>query len=262
MSGKDEVNPLAPKESFKAETNRFEGEISCLGLSEIIQLNVHNRFSGCIEVHDEERQGLIFLRDGEIVHAEQEGILGEAAFYEIVSWPGGRFSLQENVATTRSTIKKSCQFLILEAHRLMDERRRRADPAAPPPARRPAAATAADTPAATAAKPTSAAVLLEKLRGIPGVAYAVLLDKEGGRIGDDRYEAEVLAGQALYVAMVGRQLGEKLQAGEIRSAVVQGTTGHLLLFALKNHFIAVLVRSEAQVGAIESEVRKALAAPR
>ncbi len=262
MSGKGEVNPLAPNGSSKAETNRFEGEISCLGLSEIIQLNANNRFSGCIEVHDERRQGLIFLRDGEIVHAEQGGIVGEAAFYDILSWPGGRFSLQENVATTRSTIKKSCHFLILEAHRLMDERRRRADPAAPLPAPRPAAATAAVTVAATAAKSTSAAALLEKLRGIPGVAYAVLAGKDGARIGEDRYEAEVLAGQALYVAMVGRQLGEKLQAGEIRSAVVQGTTGHLLLFALKNHFVAVLVRSEAQVGVIESEVRKALAAPR
>ncbi len=254
MSGKGEVNPLAPNGSSKPESNRFEGEVSCLDLWEIIQLNVHNRFSGCIEVHDEERQGLIFLRDGEIVHAEQGGTIGEAAFYDIVSWPGGRFSLQENVATTRSTIKKSCQFLILEAHRLMDERRPRADPAAPPPPSRPAAATAA--------KSTSAAALLEKVRGIPGVADAVLQGKDGGRIGGDRYEAEVLAGQALYVAMVGRRLGEKLQAGEIRSAVAQGTTGHLLLFALKNHFIAVLVRSEAQVGVIESEVRKTLAAPR
>src|SRR5919108_369740 len=95
----------------------FEGEISGFGLSDIIQLNAQNRFSGCIEVHYEGRRGLVFMRDGEIVHAEHGGIVGEAAFYEILSWPGGRFSLQENLATTRSTIQKSCQFLILEAHR-------------------------------------------------------------------------------------------------------------------------------------------------
>jgi len=227
------------------KTDGFEGEITGLGLSDIIQLNVQNRFSGCIEVHHEGRRGLIFLRNGDIIHAEQGALIGEAAFCEIVSWPGGRFSMQENVATTRSTIQKSCQFLILDAHRLMDERRAvpRTDPLPSP---------------ASAPKPTSAEALMNRLRAIPGVAYAVLQGKDGARVGDDSYEAEVLAGQALYAAMMGRQLGEGLQAGELHTAVVQGSTRHLLLFLSKNNLLAVLVEAESQVGAVEAEVRRAL----
>jgi predicted regulator of Ras-like GTPase activity (Roadblock/LC7/MglB family) len=245
------VNQMPTIESLKA-ASVLEGEITGLGLSDIIQLKAQNRFSGCIDVRYVDRRGLIFLRDGEIVHAEHGGLIGEAAFYEIITWPGGRFVVQENVATTQSTIKRSCAFLVLEAHRLMDERRasgevKRAAPAVPPPA---------------TAKPIPAAALLEKLRAIPGVAYAVLQGKNGVRIGDDSYAAEVLAGQTLYLAMQGHLISETLKAGEVHSAVVQGSTRHLLLLVGKSHFVTALVEADAEVGAIEVEMRKVLAAGR
>jgi uncharacterized protein DUF4388 len=230
---------------------RFEGEIAGLGLADVIQLDVVNQFSGCIDVQYEDLRGLLFLKDGEVVHAEQGRFAGEEAFYEILSWPGGHFGHKQNVATTRSTIAKSCHFLILEAHRLMDERRaarERAARSAPPP---PPAAPAA-------ARPGSVAAILAELRSIPGILYAVIQGKDGGRVGDDSYEAEVLSGQALYVALVGRQLGEKLQAGEILSAVVHGAARHALLFVAKAHLIIALVDASAQVGAVEAAVRKLL----
>ncbi len=236
---------MSLNEQLKSSTKGFEGEFTRVGLADVIQLNAQNRFSGCIEVDCEGRQGLIFLRDGEIVHAEHQGIVGEAAFYEIVSWPGGRFSLQENVATTRSSIKKTCSFLILEAHRRFDERRAGRSP----------------EPAA-AGKPTSPGPLLGRLRAIPGVVYAVLQGKDGGRIGDDTYEGEVVAGQAQYLAMAGRQLSAALKAGDVHSAVAQGKTNHLLLLVAKNHSVAVLLEGDAEVGAVQAAIRKALTAGR
>ncbi len=228
---------------------RFEGEIAGLGLADILQLDVVNQFSGCIDVQYEDLRGLIFLKDGEVVHAEQGLLAGEDAFYEILSWPGGHFSHKQNVASTRSTIAKSCHFLVLEAHRLVDERRAgRAQRPAPPPPPAPA----------PPARPSSATALLEELRGIPGVVRAVIQGKEGGRVGDDSYEGEVLAGQALYVAMVGRQLGGKLEAGDVHSVVVQGAVRHVVLFVAKSHLVTVVVDAAAQVGAIEAAVRKVL----
>ncbi len=242
---------------LRSATAGFEGEITGLGLSDVIQLDVMNRFSGCIDVQYEDRRGLVFLKDGEIVHAEQGGLSGEAAFYEIVSWPGGRFSHQENVATTRSTIKKSCHFLILEAPRLVDERRAGR---APSPADAPAAAAAPAAPPPPApAKAISADVLLASLKAIPGVRYAVIQGKDGARVGDDSYDGEKLGGQALYVALVARQLSDRLQGGEVHSAVVQGADRNLLVFAARRHLVTVLADLDAQVGAVEAAVRKALA---
>ncbi len=233
------------KEPLQNVAEGFEGEVAGFELSDIIQVKAQNRFSGCIDVAYEERRGLVFLRDGEIIHAEQGDIVGEEAFYAILAWPGGRFSLQPNVATTRSTIRKGCQHLLLEAHRLIDERKvgRRNEPPPSPTA---------------APRPLPTVVLMEKVRAIPGVARAVLQGKDGSRIEDDGYEEEVLAGQALYLAMIGRQLGATFQAGEVHSAVVHGTKHHLLLFAAKSHLLCVLVDGEAQLGNVEAEVRKML----
>jgi predicted regulator of Ras-like GTPase activity (Roadblock/LC7/MglB family) len=241
---------MAAKDPAREANQGFEGEVTGLGLADIVQLNAVNRFSGCIEVRYEDRHGLVFLREGEVVHAEHGSLSGEPAFYEIISWPAGRFVLQENLATTRATIKKSASFLILEAHRLMDERR-----AAGPRAEAPRSAAPPPAPG----KPASAAEVLERLRAIPGALYAVLQGKDGGRIGDASYEAEVLAGQALYLAMCGRRLSQAVQAGELHSAVVHGTDRHLLLLATKAHLIVLLAEGGAEVGAVELAMRKAIA---
>ncbi len=234
----------------------FEGEISGLGLSDIVQLSAVNRFSGCIEVRYEGRRGVVFMRDGQIIHAEHGTLTGEPAFYEIVSWPGGRFTLQEKVATTRSTISKSCGFLLLEAHRLMDERGAVAFAA---PARNPSA----PAPAATAAAPrqATAASVLERLRAIPGALHAVVQPKDGSRIGYDSYDAESLGGYALYLAHAGRRLSDALKAGDIASAVVQGSTRHLLVISTRAHLVALVVAADTEVGTAELEMRRALTGP-
>ncbi len=230
----------------KKGADGFEGAIAGLSLPEVVQLNVHNRFSGCVTVEYEQSRGLVFMRDGEIIHAEQGGKIGEEAFVDILGWPAGRFSLQPNVATTRNSIQKPWQHLLLEAHRVLDERRAGRGTQPPP------------LPMEPPAKQRTAASVLERLRQIPGHVYAVVQGKDGARIGDDSYEAEVLAGQAIYLSMVGKQLGSIFRAGEIHSAMVQGTTRHLLLYATRSQYLSVLVDGERRVGAVDAEIRKIL----
>lgn len=234
----------SPNDSAKlaAETT---GEIVGLGLTDVIQINHHNRFSGCIAIESTSGNALLFFRDGEIIHAEQGNRSGEEALYDVLQWPPGKFRLQPNVTTTRSTIQKSAQHLLLDAHRILDERRagRSAEPPPAPAAPRP---------------PMRSSEVLEKLRRIPGVAYAALHGKDGSQVGDDSYEAEVLGGQAIFLSMIGNQLGGIFQAGTVLSAAVHGANKHLLLFATKSHFLSVLVNGDVQAGAVETEVRRIL----
>ena len=243
----------SPNDSPKRAADTGGGEIVGLGLSDVIQINHHNRFSGCIAVETSAGNGLVFFRDGEIIHAEQGGRTGEEAFYDILEWPAGKFRLQPNVTTTRSTIQKNAQHLLLDAHRILDERRAGRTPAAGVPA----------PPAAGAARqPMRSSEVLERLRRIPGVHYAALHGKDGAHVGDDSYEAEVLGGQAMFLSMIGNQLGAIFQAGAILSAAVHGTDKHLLLFATKSHFLSVVLNGDAQPGPVEAEVRKVLSAGR
>ncbi len=230
------------------------GDIIGLGLVDVIQINQQNRFSGCIAVESAVGAGLLFFRDGEIIHAEQGKRVGEEAFYDMLEWPRGKLRLQPNVATTRSTIQKSSQHLLLEASRVKDERRA---------GRNPGGAASDSAPHDAAARPPlRSSDVIERLRRIPGIAYAALHGKDGAQVGDDSYQAEVLAGQATFLSMLGDQLGAVFQAGSILSASVHGTTHHLLLFATKTHFLSILVRGDSQAGAVEAEVRKVLAPAR
>lgn len=98
----------------------------------------------------------------------------------------------------------------------------------------------------------------EKISQIPGVVHVVLLGKDGAPVDDSSFEGENVAAQAVYLAMIGNQLGDTLGVGEVKLATVQGKSQHFLLFESKNHFLAVAVNGENQPGAIEAEIRKAL----
>ncbi len=223
----------------------FEGEVAGLGLTDIVQINARNGFSGSIRVQHGDAAGVIFFREGDIVHAEQGAKSGEDAFCEIIGWQGGRFSVETNVVTALRTIQKRCEHLLLDAHRVLDERAR--TPSAPPRA-------APEPP-----KRAGAEAAAELARNVPGVTNAALLTRTGTRIGAQGYEGEVLAGQALFLGLFAGEMGAAFDAGELRSASVEGVRRHLLLFGSKTHMLAVHARPDADPGAVDAAVRAALA---
>ena len=227
----------------------FEGAVAGLTLPDVIQMNAMNRFSGGISVHFGQRSGIIFFRDGEIIHAEQGTKTGESAFYEILQWPGGKFNLQPKLTTTSLTVRESWKFLLMEACRLQDENRNRSQNAQQPPE--------SGTSGNSGGSGMSSSIS-DRLSHIPGVAYAVLLAKDGTPAGDDSYQAENLSAQAVYLAMIGNQLGGIFGVGEAKAAAIHGKSQHLLLFESKNQYLSVAVNGDNQLGAVEAEVRKAL----
>lgn len=236
MTGKSDASSRASR--------GFEGEVAGLGLTDIIQMNARNGFSGSIRVQNGGLSGAIFFRDGEIVHAEQGAFTGEDAFAEIVSWQSGRFSVETNVVTALRTIQKRCEHLLLDAHRVYDERRARGG-------------AAAQAPAPERKAGIESAVDLAK--GVPDVTNAVLLTRAGARLGAQGYEGEVLAGQTLFVGLFAGELGAAFDAGELRAALVEGARRHLLLFNSKTHSLGVQARAEADAGAVDAALRTALA---
>lgn len=229
------------------EPEGFEGAVAGLSLSDVIQLNGNNGFSGCITVQYGTSVGRIFFREGRIIHAEQDGRSGEEAFCDIMEWRSGRFSLEPNVSTTSQSIHKSTQFVLLEAHRLIDERR--AGRSAPVAAQAPRASERLD-----------AAALVERLRTVPNVAYAVVASREGACVEDPSREGEALAAQVAYLAMLGNQLGAIFRAGALRSAAHERAGGvpHLLLLASRSHYLGVQVDAGADVHAAEADVKRNL----
>ncbi len=97
----------------------FSGTVTNASLHDIIQLICIGRNSCRMSVKSREKRGVIFFRDGEIVHAECDALRGEEAFFTIVSWELGLFEC-DVVSAEAETIQKSWDFLLMESMRRLD----------------------------------------------------------------------------------------------------------------------------------------------
>lgn len=103
------------------EKKGFRGNVSDFQLSDIVQLNCLGRLTTALEVKNEDETGVIYFDEGNIVHAETDKLEGENAFYYIMGWKGGEFSVKRNAKAPQESIKKGWQSLLLEAMRRLDE---------------------------------------------------------------------------------------------------------------------------------------------
>lgn len=236
----------------------FQGEIAGLSLADVIQLKGHNKYTGCITVEYRDQRGAIYFVDGDIIHAEQAQLTGEDAIYAILKWPGGNFSLAPEMTTNICTIHCSLNFLLLEAHRRMDEENhqpeaeiesaidnseRRQQPRPPAPG----------TPNQRTMSAAAARVM-----AVDAVTYAVLLDKQGHPVQDDSQEAEALAAKGLFLAQSATQMGDFMGLGELKSAVVQTKNFDLLLYDSRQHFLSIALKPNSKLDSAESEIKTAL----
>lgn len=226
----------------REQVKGFAGAVAGLPLSDVLQLKGHNRFSGRVTVEYAARNGSIFFRDGEIIHAELEEASGEEALYAILGWPGGSFAVHPKITTTDRSIQANLTYLLLEAHRRQDEGIPSSRQALPPQ---------------ETERPTTGNVA-RSLLAIDGVSHAVVHDREGTPLGDDTVAGAALAGFGIAVAKFGEQLEGLFGVGPLRGAAWQGSTRQFLLFESKKHYLAVAVCGENRIEQVEADIRSAL----
>ncbi len=221
------------------------GAVSGMSLADIIQVKGGNRYSGCLTIEHLGNNGTVFFREGEVVHAEQGALSGEEAFYAIMCWAGGTFRSEPKVATTSRTINQTLGFLLLEAFRRMDESKNCS------PSRQPTAAK--DLKGGEGVSNINA-----KLKAIPEVEQALIMSKDGVVVGDSSYEAEFLGAHGLFLALFSGQIGSQFGVGEMKSLTVHGSEHHLFLFDSKRHHLCVSAIGNANVNAVDGEIRRTL----
>ena len=127
------------------------GTVRRAGLLDLVKLECVSGNTHLFEVQAGETHGLIYVKEGSIVHAETEGRRGQSAFTFLATLPEAEFSLKQFVEAPERSIYRQWEFLFLEAFQLQEQlsqveartkepRDTRETP--PPKARSPAAATA------------------------------------------------------------------------------------------------------------------------
>jgi len=109
------------REELKSHVTGFGGLMESVSLPDIIQLMGITHRTATLNIIADQGKGKIIFLDGEVIHAVCGEETGEKAFYKILSWSGGRFSLAEPPLRRKRTINSSWQGLLLDAARLQDE---------------------------------------------------------------------------------------------------------------------------------------------
>jgi DNA-binding response OmpR family regulator len=100
----------------------FQGKVFGLQLTDIIQMNCLSRVTAALTITKDSEKGVIYLNDGEIVHAECGEAQGTDAFYKIMSWQEGEFVSNIGIVSPLHTIHQSWEHLLVEAMRKNDDR--------------------------------------------------------------------------------------------------------------------------------------------
>ena len=104
------------------EQKRFSGNVSDVDLFDYIQMLIISRRTLVVEVTSREgERGRLYLKDGDVVHAECSNLSGERAFCHCLAFEGGSFSSLPWGEPSRISITRRGEHLLLDAAREKDE---------------------------------------------------------------------------------------------------------------------------------------------
>ena len=101
-------------------TAGFRG-VQSKSLMDIIQMECLSQSSTVLRITRGALVGKIWMVEGELIHAETEGAVGEAAFQRILEWRSGTFENLPPEPDHERTINKPAHVLLLEMAQAMDE---------------------------------------------------------------------------------------------------------------------------------------------
>ncbi|MCI0366473.1 MAG: DUF4388 domain-containing protein, partial [Phycisphaerales bacterium] len=110
----NEIGRFQPQEGFRGVLRR-------VGLQDVLQMECLSRNSALLEITTKELRGLIYIFEGQIIHAEAGDRNGTEAFNFLMGLTGGEFSQRPYTAPPQQTITDSWEFLLMEAARMRDE---------------------------------------------------------------------------------------------------------------------------------------------
>jgi pSer/pThr/pTyr-binding forkhead associated (FHA) protein len=115
-------SPAPPPEPSGASNASGFSAQSQMGLADVLQMCCLSRRSGQITFRSGESYGYVYVQQGRVIHALCGTTEGEEAVYSMLTWPGGGFSLDEDILPHKKTVTLTWEQLLFEGARRADAR--------------------------------------------------------------------------------------------------------------------------------------------
>lgn len=99
----------------------ISGRLENMSLPDIVQTLHIGMKTALVTLSSDKRAGRIWIEEGSIYHAELDEIKGDTAFYAMLRWTDGEFSIEHGVSGKTRTVDADPMFLLMEGLRLLDE---------------------------------------------------------------------------------------------------------------------------------------------
>jgi hypothetical protein len=103
--------------------NAGPGALDLFHVVDVLQMCCLSRVDGAVQAANGDETGIIYLRGGQIVHAEHERALGKEALLEIVSWRFVEFGYDRTLRPPAETIRAPWDAALIEALAISKEQR-------------------------------------------------------------------------------------------------------------------------------------------
>ncbi len=99
----------------------LEGSLEDFELTDVFQLIQLGAKDGSLRIQTPSDVGVVYFKDGMVVHAKTNNLIGEQAIDSILQWRKGRFVFRPGEETLEKTVELPIQQVILDAARRIDE---------------------------------------------------------------------------------------------------------------------------------------------
>ncbi len=99
----------------------LEGNLEDFELTDVFQLIQLGAKDGSLRIQTPSDVGVVYFKNGMVVHAKTNNLIGEQAIDSILQWRKGRFVFRPGEETIEKTVELPIQQVILDAARRIDE---------------------------------------------------------------------------------------------------------------------------------------------
>ncbi len=113
-------NILALKSSRGAQSG-ITGTLKDMSFTDIIQSLTTGEKDVEIQLKSGGKKGVIYIQQGDIIYAQAQGLEGQDAFYQMMTWFEGEFEIRACTTVPERNVFESAMSLLMEGARIADE---------------------------------------------------------------------------------------------------------------------------------------------
>ena len=267
-------------EEVLKENEGFQGTVDGIELMDIVQFNGLSRSTAALKVTTKDHEGMIFFKNGEVVHAMCDNESGERAFFTILRFQGGTLQNIRGVEPPTVSITKSLESLLFEVALKSDEEEEKGEVASvledldsailesvtPVSDKNPTAApgktgkTTIETTSTEDTDMTNIQKILAEFTNIEGVHTACLVGRDGflldslARAGID---AEMIGAIASSGFGSAESMGNQLGQGNLNMTMLEYNDGPVLFAPVGDEaFLVIVADKDTNLGWIRIAIKK------